>query len=103
VLWDVGAVAWLVNPDWVPAVVVHSPLLISKGTWSHDPRRHLIREALASTAMRSSVIYSASCAPPPTVKTLNDVGNLGWEAMAVRQLSARTTEYTLKRPVLATQ
>ena len=46
VLWDVGAVAWLVNPDWVPTAVVHSPLLTSAGTWSHDPRRHLIREAL---------------------------------------------------------
>jgi purine nucleosidase len=46
VLWDIGAVAWLVNPDWVPTAVVHSPLLTSEGTWSHDPRRHLIREAL---------------------------------------------------------
>jgi purine nucleosidase len=45
VLWDVGAVAWLVNPEWVPTAVVHSPLLTSEGTWSHDPRRHLIREA----------------------------------------------------------
>jgi inosine-uridine nucleoside N-ribohydrolase len=47
VLWDVGAVAWLVNPAWVPTAVVHSPLLTSEGTWSHDPRRHLIREALS--------------------------------------------------------
>jgi purine nucleosidase len=47
VLWDVGAVAWVVNPDWVPTVVTHSPLLTSEGTWSHDPRRHLIREALS--------------------------------------------------------
>jgi purine nucleosidase len=46
VLWDVGAVAWVVNSDWVPTVVVHSPMLTSEGTWSHDPRRHLIREAL---------------------------------------------------------
>jgi inosine-uridine nucleoside N-ribohydrolase len=46
VLWDVGAVAWLVEPEWVPTAVVHSPLLTSEGTWSHDPRRHLIREAL---------------------------------------------------------
>ena len=45
-LWDVGAVAWLVNPAWVPTAAVHSPLLTSEGTWSHDPRRHLIREAL---------------------------------------------------------
>ena len=46
VLWDVGAVAWVVNSEWVPTVVVHSPVLTSEGTWSHDPRRHLIREAL---------------------------------------------------------
>jgi inosine-uridine nucleoside N-ribohydrolase len=46
VLWDVGAVAWLVNPAWVPTAVVHSPVLTTEGTWSHDPRRHLIREAL---------------------------------------------------------
>jgi purine nucleosidase len=46
VLWDVGAVAWLVDPQWVPTAVVHSPVLTTEGTWSHDPRRHLIREAL---------------------------------------------------------
>ena len=46
VLWDVGAVAWLVEPGWVPTVVVHSPVLTSEGTWSRDLRRHLIREAL---------------------------------------------------------
>jgi purine nucleosidase len=46
VLWDVGAVAWVVEPEWVPTVTVHSPVLTSEGTWSHDPRRHLIREAL---------------------------------------------------------
>jgi inosine-uridine nucleoside N-ribohydrolase len=46
VLWDVGAVAWLVKPDRVPSAVVHSPVLTTEGTWSHDPRRHLIREVL---------------------------------------------------------
>lgn len=46
VLWDVGAVAWLVEPDWVATALVHSPVLTSEGTWSRDPRRHLIREAL---------------------------------------------------------
>jgi inosine-uridine nucleoside N-ribohydrolase len=46
VIWDVGAVAWLINPDWVPTAVIHSPVLTTEGTWSHDPRRHLIREAL---------------------------------------------------------
>lgn len=44
VIWDVGAVAWLVNPEWTPSVLVHSPVLTSQGTWSHDPGRHLIRE-----------------------------------------------------------
>jgi hypothetical protein len=39
-----GPVAWLVNPDRVPTVAVHSPLLTSQGTWSHDPFRHLILE-----------------------------------------------------------
>jgi purine nucleosidase len=46
VIWDVGAVAWLVNPEWTPSALVHSPVLTSEGTWSHDPRRHLIREML---------------------------------------------------------
>jgi inosine-uridine nucleoside N-ribohydrolase len=44
-LWDVGPVAWLVNPDWVDTVLVHSPILTTEQTWSHDPHRHLIREA----------------------------------------------------------
>ncbi len=44
-LWDIGPIAWLVNPAWVPTAVVHSPILTSQQTWSHDPRRHFIREA----------------------------------------------------------
>jgi inosine-uridine nucleoside N-ribohydrolase len=46
VLWDMAVVAWLVDQAWVPTAVVHSPLLNDAGTWSHDPTRHLIREAL---------------------------------------------------------
>jgi hypothetical protein len=46
VLWDMAVIAWLVNEAWVPTAVVHSPLLTDAGTWSHDPTRHLIREAL---------------------------------------------------------
>jgi purine nucleosidase len=48
VLWDMAVVAWLVNQSWVPTAVVHSPLLTEAGTWSHDPTRHLIREALGA-------------------------------------------------------
>ena len=47
VIWDLAVVAWLIEPSWVPTAVVHSPLLTPAGTWSHDPRRHLIREAYA--------------------------------------------------------
>ena len=44
-LWDVGPIAWLVNPEWVETVLIHSPILTTDRTWSHDPHRHLIREA----------------------------------------------------------
>jgi len=44
-LWDVSAVAWLVNPAWVPTALVHSPILTDQLTWSTDPQRHFIRVA----------------------------------------------------------
>ncbi|HEY8455467.1 MAG TPA: nucleoside hydrolase [Actinopolymorphaceae bacterium] len=43
-IWDLGAVGWLVNSAWAPSHLVHSPILTSECTWSHDPRRHLVRE-----------------------------------------------------------
>jgi len=43
-LWDLGPVAWLVNPTWADSIVTHSPILTSELTWSHDPARHVIRE-----------------------------------------------------------
>ena len=46
-LWDIGAIAWLVNPDWVETTLIHSPILTGEHTWSHDSGRHLIREARA--------------------------------------------------------
>lgn len=46
VLWDIIPIAWLVNPDWVPTGLIPCPLLTDNLTWSHDPRRHLVREAL---------------------------------------------------------
>ena len=45
VIWDVSAIAWLVNPDWVPSSLVNSPILTDQMTWSVDRRRHLIRVA----------------------------------------------------------
>jgi hypothetical protein len=45
VIWDVTAVAWLVHPEWISSVVVHSPLLTDQVTYSTDSRRHFVRMA----------------------------------------------------------
>jgi purine nucleosidase len=45
VIWDVAAVAWLINPDWVPTHLVHSPIITDQVTWSFDQSRHFIRSA----------------------------------------------------------
>jgi inosine-uridine nucleoside N-ribohydrolase len=45
VIWDISAVAWLLNPDAVQTDLVHSPVLTEKVTFSNDNRRHLIRTA----------------------------------------------------------
>jgi len=43
-LWDIGPVAWLVQPAWCRSALVASPVLQDDRTWGHDPARHLIRE-----------------------------------------------------------
>ncbi len=45
VIWDVSAVAWLVNAEWVPSSLVSSPILTDQLTWSVDRRRHPVRVA----------------------------------------------------------
>ena len=46
VIWDVSAVAYLNNPDWVPTALRPSPVLRDDVTWGmEDPSRHEIREA----------------------------------------------------------
>lgn len=44
-IWDVAAIAYLVNPDWVPSVMRHAPRLTDDCHWVKDPTRHLFREA----------------------------------------------------------
>ncbi len=44
-IWDLSAVAYLVNPAWVPTSLVHSPVLSEDLTWSVDSSRHFIRSA----------------------------------------------------------
>ena len=44
-IWDVSTIAYLINPEWVPTKIVHSPLLTDDSHWAHDENRHLISEA----------------------------------------------------------
>ena len=43
VLWDMTAVAWVINPDWLPSNVVHAPIVTDQYTLSFDDSRHFIR------------------------------------------------------------
>jgi len=45
VIWDVSAVAWLINPEWVATNLVHSPVMTDQVTFSIDQSRHLMRTA----------------------------------------------------------
>ncbi len=45
VIWDISTIAWLINSDWVPSDLTHSPLLTDQVTWSSDRSRHLLRIA----------------------------------------------------------
>lgn len=44
-IWDVAAIAWLLDGAWLDSELVHSPIVTNQGTWSVDRRRHLIRSA----------------------------------------------------------
>jgi inosine-uridine nucleoside N-ribohydrolase len=43
VLWDMTAVAWVVNAQWTPSQIVHSPIVTDQYTYSFSNSRHLIR------------------------------------------------------------
>ena len=45
VIWDISTIAWLIDADWVPSDLVHSPVLTDQVTWSTDRSRHLVRVA----------------------------------------------------------
>lgn len=45
VIWDVAAIAWLIDSQWLPTNIVHSPIVTDQLTWSFDSRRHFIRSA----------------------------------------------------------
>lgn len=52
-IWDVVAIAWLVNPTWVQSNLVHSPILTDQITYSVDRSRHFIR--MATTINRDAI------------------------------------------------
>ncbi|MEK3886225.1 nucleoside hydrolase [Bacillus sp. FSL K6-3431] len=45
VIWDISAIAYLVNSQSVPSQLVHSPILTDQLTYSFDASRHFIRYA----------------------------------------------------------
>ncbi|NBC10599.1 MAG: hypothetical protein GVY24_02540, partial [Planctomycetes bacterium] len=44
-IWDLAALAWLMDRHWVMSSIESSPILTSELTWSRDARRHPIRVA----------------------------------------------------------
>ncbi|TDG00583.1 nucleoside hydrolase [Paenibacillus piri] len=46
VLWDVSAIAWLLNEQWVPSSVRRTPILNPNFTYSFDDSRHFYKEAM---------------------------------------------------------
>jgi inosine-uridine nucleoside N-ribohydrolase len=44
-IWDMAPVAWLIDPDWAPSVIVPTPILTDQVTWSVDRTRPPMRYA----------------------------------------------------------
>ncbi len=44
-IWDISTIGYLINPDWVPTALMHSPLITDDCHWATDSRRHMIRVA----------------------------------------------------------
>ncbi len=45
VIWDISAIAWLIDPEWVPSEIIPSPVLTSDMRWEDAAGRHNIRVA----------------------------------------------------------
>ncbi len=45
VIWDIATIALLLNEDWVPSRITHSPILTDELTWRRDASRHPVRVA----------------------------------------------------------
>jgi len=47
VIWDISAIAYLINPSWIKTQITHSPILTDQVTWSTDRSRHFIKTAVS--------------------------------------------------------
>jgi purine nucleosidase len=45
VIWDIAAVAWVIDPSWVETTMVPSPILTADLKWRQNPDRHGVRVA----------------------------------------------------------
>ena len=45
IIWDISAIAYLLNNNWVSTNLMNSPILTEDITWSFDKNRHLILSA----------------------------------------------------------
>lgn len=43
VIWDISAIAFLINQDWTPSRYIKSPVLLDSLKWQIENNRHLIR------------------------------------------------------------
>jgi hypothetical protein len=55
VIWDLGAVAWLLDESWATTAITQSPILTDELTWSRDPTRHMMGEV---TSVRRDAIFA---------------------------------------------
>jgi inosine-uridine nucleoside N-ribohydrolase len=42
-IWDMAAVAWLLDPEWTPSYLTPTPILTDDIAWQTDPTRHPMR------------------------------------------------------------
>jgi inosine-uridine nucleoside N-ribohydrolase len=45
VIWDIAAIAYLIDSSWVPTKITNSPIITDQKTWGFDHSRHFIRSA----------------------------------------------------------
>lgn len=55
VIWDISAIAWVINPQWIPSALVPSPILTADMRWQKQAGRHEIR--VATNVQRDPVFY----------------------------------------------